>query len=144
MKKLFILSIIVLLFGGCNRAVEIKADVSETSKVLPVSILEVGDPMPDTSGIAIAGMYPWAYSPTGKSGMQLYRGDANGVWTMEAFLSCDGELLEKPFGLYTNELGAIYLDKNMDRIIDEVIVLGSIRLAIGETAPDCPLPGAKI
>ncbi|KKK73821.1 hypothetical protein LCGC14_2889990, partial [marine sediment metagenome] len=133
-----------LVFNGCSKNIDIKASVLEPLEKSPSALLGVGDPMPDNSEIAIAGMYPWAYSPTGKSGMQLYRGDANGVWTMEAFLSCDGELLEKPFGLYTNELGAIYLDKNMDRIIDEVIVLGSIRLTIGETAPDCPLPGTKI
>ena len=110
----------------------------------PAFALEIGDKMPDTSGIETEAVLPWHHLILGKGGEQHFKEGADGFWTMEAFLYCDGKLLENPFGIYISELKVIYLDGNMDRIIDEIIVIGSKRMSIGETAPECPSADLKI
>lgn len=130
MKKLFVLLpvFIVLLFAA------------------PAFALDVGDPMPDVSGIEVTEVLPWFNFGLNKSGERHFRGVFGKVWTMEAFLSCDGKLLEKPFGYYTSILDVIYLDLDMDGEINEVILDASKppKATIGITAPDCPPPAVNI
>ena len=144
MKKLLVLFITTLVFSCSGRALEVTDSTLAPPEKLPSLTLKVGDGMPDTSGIETVEVFPWSHSILGKGGEQHFKGDVDGIWTMEAFLYCDGKLLENPFGIYISELKVIYLDRDMDRIIDEVIVIGSRRMSIGKTAPDCPPPATKI
>ena len=144
MKKLLALFITTLVFSCSGRALEVTDSTLAPPEKLPALTLKVGDEMPDTSGIEIVEVFPWHHLILGRGGEQHFKGDVDGIWTMEAFLYCDGKLLENPFGIYISELKVIYLDGDMNREIDEVIMVGSKRISIGETAPDCPLPATKI
>ncbi|KKM71173.1 hypothetical protein LCGC14_1433360 [marine sediment metagenome] len=146
MKKLFLLFIMALVFSGCGRTMEIKDSALEPpEKLLPLA-LKVGDKMPDMSGTEVTEVLPWFNLLLGKSGERHFTGLFGEAWTMEAFLYCDGELSEKPFGHYASVLDIVYLDPDMDGEIDEVVLDASKppQATVGITAPDCPPPATDI
>jgi len=120
MKKLFVL-LIILLFA------------------IPVSALEVGDKMPDVSGIKIQINESHWFNPyNSRRGVYNIRAEHYGdpIFVMEAFLTC-GEDKKGPFGIYSSGEGVLYLDIDMDGKIDEKII-GPTGIKIRDTAPECP------
>ncbi len=98
--------------------------------------LEVGDKMPDVSGIKVQSERIWIDSLRGLSGPYYIRAEHPGDthFIIEAHLACGETINSNPFGIFISTESLLYLDKNMDGIIDSI---DSPTLTIGQTAPDC-------
>ena len=97
--------------------------------------LMVGDKMPYIKG-APDYVKPWLGYLTGVSGEQHFKDNKVGEgFKMEAYLTCDNVSLLVPFGVYDSVENLVYLDPDMDGIIDSVI---SPNQSIASTAPLCP------
>ncbi len=70
-----------------------------------------------------------------KGGERHFRDIDSIHWTMEAFLSCGSVVSKKPFAFYLSKLNVVYLDLNMDGIIDKMVI--DPTKTIASTAPEC-------
>jgi len=117
MAKKLLIVLFVLLFGSTAYA------------------LKVGDKMPYMKG-APTYLSSWMDPNTGSYGERRFRDNDNGEgFKMEAYLTCNDVSLLVPFGVFDSIEDLVYLDPNMDGIIDNI---DSPNMSIGSTAPPCP------
>lgn len=89
----------------------------------PVMALEKGDKMPDVDKADVVSYSSWV-SPDGRnSGVYIYA-DADGDSLPDygvALMICNGNIAKREFAIYSRAEGKLYVDRNTDGIIDEVV-----------------------
>ncbi len=123
MKRLLIILIFICSFL-----------VVQTSIAEP---LKVGDQVPNVEGEPNY-IKPWYKTIDGvliKGGERHYKDIDSVNWIMKVYLYCGSVLLKKPFAFYLSKLNVVYLDINMDSIIDKMIIDPKVSIAL--TAPEC-------
>jgi len=109
------------------------------SPSLPAAAQEIGDKMPDIENGIILAADTWIYQGIERGAYFLV--DVDGDFQQDytsAHIICYEEISEKPFAIYNGKTQDLYIDSNMDGIVDYKLNLMGKPRAMGEDAPNCP------
>jgi len=100
---------------------------------------KIGEKMPAVNSQNVLEMGPWRNEDNSKKGFSLLLDeDGDGIHDLKAaYLECNKKIFEHPLGVYDGKNNILYLDKNFDGLVDEIIENPEKEKKIYNDAPDC-------